>query len=108
VLDNLGLRNITLAPLHRIEDGINAVRVFVPKCWFDEQKCQRGLDARKLYRSDWDDTLQMLRPGPVHDWTSHAGGRVSVSGDDGGSEGGAERVLSADRVFAARPGVPPP
>jgi phage terminase large subunit len=72
VLDSLGLKNITLAPLHRIEDGINAVRVCIPKCWFDEQKCQRGLDALKLYRSDWDDMLQVLRPGPVHDWTSHA------------------------------------
>jgi phage terminase large subunit len=72
VLESLGLRNITFAPLHRIEDGINGVRVFVPKCWFDEQKCQRGLDALKLYRSDWDDKLSVLRPGPVHDWTSHA------------------------------------
>jgi phage terminase large subunit len=48
VLDSLGLRNITLAPLHRIEDGINAVRLFIPKCWLDEQKCQRGLDALKV------------------------------------------------------------
>jgi hypothetical protein len=72
VLESLGLKTITLAPLHRIEDGINAVRVFIPKCWLDEQKCRRGLDALKLYRSDWDDKLQVLRPGPVHDWTSHA------------------------------------
>jgi phage terminase large subunit len=72
VLQSLGLKNITLAPQHRIEDGINAVRVFIPKCWFDEGKCQRGLDALKLYRSDYDDRLQVLRPGPVHDWTSHA------------------------------------
>jgi phage terminase large subunit len=35
-------------------------------------KCRRGLDALKLYRSDYDDRLQVLRPGPVHDWTSHA------------------------------------
>jgi hypothetical protein len=72
VLQSLGLKNITLAPLHRLEDGINAVRVFLPKCWFDEAKCQRGLDALKLYRSDYDDRLQVVRPGPVHDWTSHA------------------------------------
>jgi hypothetical protein len=72
VLDSLGLKNITLAPLHRVEDGINAVRVCIPKCWFDEQTCQRGLDALKLYRSVWDDKLQVLRPSPVHDWTSHA------------------------------------
>ena len=63
---------VRLAPLHRIEDGINAVRVFLPKCWFDAGKCARGVDALKLYRSEYDDKLQTLRAGPVHDWTSHA------------------------------------
>jgi hypothetical protein len=31
VLESLGLKNLQLAPLHRLEDGINAVRVFLPK-----------------------------------------------------------------------------
>jgi len=56
----------------RLEDGINAVRVFLPKCWFDAEKCARGIDALKLYRAEYDDKLQALRPRPVHDWTSHA------------------------------------
>src|SRR5262249_45886308 len=51
VLEQLGLKSITLAPMHRIEDGINAVRVFIPKCWFDAGKCARGIDALKLYRA---------------------------------------------------------
>jgi phage terminase large subunit len=72
VLEGLGLRHLTLAPVHRVEDGINAVRVFIPKCWFDEKKCARGIDALKLYRAEHDDKLQALRPHPVHDWTSHA------------------------------------
>jgi phage terminase large subunit len=72
VLDSLGLRNITLAPLHRVEDGINAVRMVIPRCWFDAAKCARGIDALKLYRAEYDRTLQALRPQPVHDWTSHA------------------------------------
>jgi len=72
VLESLGLRNITIAPLHRLEDGINAVRVFLPKCWFDKESCRRGIDALKLYRSEFDDKLQALRPSPIHDWTSHA------------------------------------
>jgi hypothetical protein len=72
VLANLGLKHITLAPLHRIEDGINAVRMLLPRCWFDAAKCARGLDALKLYRAEYDDKLQALRPHPVHDWTSHA------------------------------------
>jgi phage terminase large subunit len=72
MMESLGLRPITLAPLHRVEDGINAVRMFLPKCWFDARKCARGIDALKLYRAEYDDKLQALRPHPVHDWTSHA------------------------------------
>jgi phage terminase large subunit len=72
VLESLGLRNITFAPLHRVEDGINAVRLFIPRCWFDTRKCARGVDALRLYRAEYDERLAVLRPQPVHDWTSHA------------------------------------
>jgi phage terminase large subunit len=72
VMESLGMNNITVAPMHRVEDGINAVRVFIPKCWFDSKKCARGIDALKLYRSEFDDKLQSFKPRPVHDWTSHA------------------------------------
>lgn len=72
VLESLGMRNLTIAPMHRVEDGINAVRVFLPRCWFDKMKTARGVDALKLYRSEYDDKHQVLRPRPVHDWTSHA------------------------------------
>jgi hypothetical protein len=72
VLETLGLRNVTVAPMHRVEDGINAVRVMIPKCWFDKTKCERGIEALKLYRAEYDDKLQALRPRPVHDWASHA------------------------------------
>jgi phage terminase large subunit len=71
VLESLGLKNVTVAPMHRVEDGINAVRVMLPKCWFDAKKCERGIEAMKLYRSEFDDKLQALRPRPVHDWASH-------------------------------------
>lgn len=72
VLESLGLKNLTVAAMHRVEDGINAVRTIIPRCWFDERKCARGIDALKLYRAEFDDKLQALKPRPVHDWTSHA------------------------------------
>ena len=72
VLDSLGLKNITVAPMHRVEDGINAVRTIIPRCYFDARRCARGIDALKLYRAEYDDKLQALKPRPVHDWTSHA------------------------------------
>lgn len=72
VLESLGMRNVTIAPMHRVEDGINGVRVMLPKCWFDARKCARGIEALKLYRAEYDDKLKALKPKPVHDWTSHA------------------------------------
>lgn len=72
VLESLGLKNITVAPMHRVEDGINAVRVMLPKCWFDATKCERGIEALKLYRAEYDDKRQTIKPRPVHDWASHA------------------------------------
>jgi phage terminase large subunit len=78
VLESLRLKNVSVAPMHRIEDGINGVRVTLPRCWFDAAKCARGIDALKLYRAATDDKLAdpqgrpMLKPAPVHDWTSHA------------------------------------
>jgi len=72
-LESLGLRHLTeIAPKLSVEDGINAVRMFLPRCWFDEKKCKRGLDALRAYHSAWDDKLKALRANPVHDWTSHA------------------------------------
>jgi hypothetical protein len=72
VLESLRLKNLTIAPMHRVEDGINAVRTILPRSWFDSRKCARGVDALKLYRAEYDDKLEALKPRPVHDWTSHA------------------------------------
>lgn len=77
VLESLGLKNLTVAPMHRVEDGINAVRVLIPRCWFDAAKCARGVDALKLYRAAVDDRYTdpqnraVLKPAPVRDWTTH-------------------------------------
>ena len=55
-----------------VEDGINAVRLMLPRCWFDRTRCARGLDALRQYRRDFDEKLQSFRARPVHDWASHA------------------------------------
>jgi hypothetical protein len=73
VLETLGLRGqLELAPQHRVEEGINGVRVFLPRVWFDRKKCKYGIDALRQYRSVWDDKLGALKSTPLHDWTSHA------------------------------------
>jgi phage terminase large subunit len=72
VLDSLGLKNITICPMHRVEDGINAARTVIPRAWFNSRTCNRGIDALKLYRSEYDDKHEVLKPKPLHNWCSHA------------------------------------
>jgi hypothetical protein len=55
-----------------IEDGIEAVRNLIPRCWFDADKCARGLDALRLYRPEFDAKRHVFSARPLHDWTSHA------------------------------------
>lgn len=71
VLEALNLK-VTVSRQLGVEDGINAVRMVLPRCWFDARKCERGVNALKLYRSEYDTKLKALKPRPVHDWASHA------------------------------------
>ncbi len=70
VLESLGLKCRT-APKLGLDNGINAARQMFGKCWFDETKCERGLDALRQYRKEWDDKKKIFRDKPTHDWTSH-------------------------------------
>lgn len=77
-LQSLGLFESTVIPQQEIMDGINAVRLLLPRCWFDARKCERGIEALTLYRADTDSRFvdpitkqPMLKKKAVHDWTSH-------------------------------------
>lgn len=71
-LEGLGLRNVRVLPVQRIEDGINAARMVLNQCWFDSVRCERGIKALKNYRREWDDKAKVFRQRPLHDWSSHA------------------------------------
>lgn len=69
-LRNLGMEARVL-PVARVEDGINAVRLLLPRVWIDKERCAEGIKALKHYRSEWDEKRKVLRPRPLHDWSSH-------------------------------------
>ena len=50
---------------------IQAVRRFLPRCVFDRDKCDVGLNALRNYRAEYDDERQVIAGRPVHDWASH-------------------------------------
>ncbi len=72
VLQDLGIRPLEVQPVARVEDGINAARLRIPMCWFDEAKCARGIEALEQYRYEFDEKLGTLKAKPLHDWASHA------------------------------------
>ena len=53
-----------------IGPGIDAVRNMLARCWFDP-KCERGLEALRNYRAEYDDNKLTFKPTPLHDWASH-------------------------------------
>ena len=71
-LKALGLRDIQIVPQQNVADGINAVRLMLTRCWFDAERCERGIEALRQYRREWDGKRQVWRERPLHDWTSHA------------------------------------
>lgn len=52
--------------------GIEAVRNIFEQCWFDEDKCEQGLQALKEYRYEKDETSGAWSRTPLHDDSSHA------------------------------------
>jgi phage terminase large subunit len=70
-LNSLGVRPTRTVRAHSVADGINAVRMILPRCWFDAERCAKGIHALRHYRREWNEAAQTWRSAPVHDHASH-------------------------------------
>jgi phage terminase large subunit len=93
VMQGLGLYPLTVCPNHRIEDGINATRLMIPRCYFDKVKTHNLVEALKQYQYEWDEVKRVFKAKPRHDWTSHAADafRYLANGIDSTGAGGSFR-----------------
>jgi hypothetical protein len=76
-----GIRFEIVPRISNHAEGIEAVRQFLPMCWFAEQvdaggddkvvSVDRLIDCLDNYRKEWDDRLGVYRSTPRHDWASH-------------------------------------
>ena len=62
---------VRIVPNNSVDDGINAVRMTIPVCNFDEAECSEGIKTLKAYRKEWDEDRGTWRDAPRHDWASH-------------------------------------
>jgi hypothetical protein len=70
-LHGLGCRPTRTVRAHSVADGINAVRMILPRAWFDAERCAKGIHALRHYRREWNEAAQTWRSAPVHDHASH-------------------------------------
>ena len=69
-LNVLGI-DAVVVPESSVLDGINVVRRMLGRTWIDVNRCERGIEALRQYRREYDDKLKDWRKNPLHDWTSH-------------------------------------
>jgi hypothetical protein len=61
----------TVLPRGPITDGIEAARQLLGRAVFDEQKCERGLDALRNYQREFDEDKQVFMNHPLHNHASN-------------------------------------
>lgn len=70
-LKNLGLENCKIVPKMPVDDGINAVRLLLPLCRFDAEKCKVGIESLRSYQRAKNKKTNVFKDVPDHDETSH-------------------------------------
>ena len=67
---HLGINNLAIVPSLSVQEGIQAVRTALPRCWFDAERCADGIEALRQYQREYDEDKKAFRQTPKHDWTS--------------------------------------
>jgi phage terminase large subunit len=72
ILEDGGVRPAHIVPrIDAIENGIAITRQAFARCWFDEVRCERGLEALSNYQYTYDEEKDTFRKVPLHNWASN-------------------------------------
>ena len=64
--------NFTIADKLPIQDGIEAAKVLLSRCYIDKENCQKLIKDLNLYRYEWDERRQMYKNTFFHGPESHS------------------------------------
>jgi hypothetical protein len=68
---HLDIAKLAVVPDIGLQSGIQAVRLTLPRVWFDAERCREGIEALRQYQREYDEDKRSFRESPRHDWTSH-------------------------------------
>ena len=59
---------LDIAPNLKVQHGIDAVRMILPYCYFNREKCELGVEALRTYRRKFDEVNKVYHDHPHHTW----------------------------------------
>jgi len=69
-LAHFGPEIMDIVPNLSKQHGIDAVRMILPYCWFNEGRCRMGVEALRTYRKKFNELTQCYSDEPLHTWES--------------------------------------
>ena len=70
VARNQGIQFTVVADID-VNEGIDAARNMLARCWFDEEQCARGVSSLDNYKKEWNDRHGCWSSRPLHNFASH-------------------------------------
>lgn len=71
IATKIDIKHLKIVPNLSLQDGIQATRLALTRCWFDN-RCEELIECLRQYQREWDDDKKVFRDRPKHDWTSHS------------------------------------
>lgn len=99
-LASLGVQPQRIGRALPVVDGINAVKMMLPRMWFDGERTQVGRKHLRDYRRVWIEERGVWSAQPVHDGASHAADAFregAVNGQDPRDPNARPRQEQTDR-----------
>lgn len=75
-----GLKNMRIVPATSQKNQIDAARLTLKQCWFDEDFTKDGVQALMQYHYEYDEDRKDFKKIPEHDWSSHAADAFEIIG----------------------------
>jgi hypothetical protein len=66
-----GPGQLAIVPNLSFQDGVQSVRAALGRCWFDEKRCEKGLNALLHYQRKYDNKMEVFAKNALHSWASH-------------------------------------
>lgn len=110
-LESQGVKPISVVErINSINEGIEMTRRQFSTCWFDEDRCERGLEALAGYQYVFDEKYRTFRPTPLHNWASNGADAFRQFGqgyapDRGWSARMPDRPMSERRAARTKSGA---